>query len=195
MEMIQRDFWFMKNFERVIPTFFVFLIGIVCSGCVPVVTSALIADSAARKSSAYKYVDQTQAFRLDGGMSLEQFDQEMWDYVPEQYSQVLESRINGYVRKFSRAMKKNGASKNYIRAGLKEFPELETQYEAIQAKQFKYRNHESFWDLKSMAYRAVRLREGAPEETIIEELRQSDLFFNRRYEKYRKKLSEGSAGS
>jgi len=121
-------------------------------------------------------------------MSLEQFNQEMWDYVPEQYSQVLRMRIGDYVRKFSRGMKKKGQAQS-LTSQLKKFPELKAQYEAIQAKQYEYRDHESFWDLKSMAYRAVRLREGASEETIIEELRQSDLFFKRRYEIHQEKLS------
>lgn len=171
---------------------FVVLCASVLTGCVPMAISQAVSEESFQFSMREVYLDQAQALRLDEGLSLEEFDGEMWVYAPDQYSEVLEDRIRVYVFKYG-AWRTNGNGRGQrgtfnLQKAISEFPELESQYSAIAEKKKKYAENETFWDMKSMSYRAFRLRDNTPEATIIEELRSSDLLFEKRYERYEKGL-------
>ena len=174
---------------------FIVLCASVWTGCVPMALSQAVSEETFQFSMREVYLDQAQALRLDEGLSLEEFEGEMWVYVPNQYSEVLKDRIQTYVFKYGAWRKTGGNGRGQkgtfnIERAISEFPELEAQYSGIAEKKKKYAESETFWDMKSMSYRAFRLRDNTPEATIIEELRSSDLLFQKRYDRYEKGLSQ-----
>ena len=166
-----------------------------CSvGCIGTVIAVAASQSALEGAMDELYLDQTQALRLDEGLSLKEFDREMWDYVPSEYSRIQRSRISAYVMRHSPSRDERTRGRhvyntkvNTTEGALKDYPELEVRYRDLDKKALLYRGKGSFWDMKSMMYRAFRLNEDATEEQIVSELRKSDLEFNRRYEMYQKR--------
>ena len=179
-----------------------FLLSLFCivsgnSACVPVVASTVashaISESVSKKRWDSYYFDQAQAFRMNSGLSLEEFDLEMWTYVPKQYSQFLEARLEAAQKCNQQVSAKCGnLDRNYLDK-LMTRDRLRSLSKDIDEKKEKYSGDESFWDLESMAYRAIRLSSGASEAQIISELKHSDPKFDARYNQFKSSLSKPSS--
>ena len=165
--------------------------------CVPIVASTVashaISESVSKQKWNIYYFEQAQAFRLNSGLSLEQFDVEMWMYVPKQYSQFLESRLKAAQKCNQQASAECGNLDRNFLDKLMTRDQLASLSENLDQKKEKYSNDESFWDFDSMAYRAIRLSSGASEAEIISELKRSDPKFDARYNRFKSSLSKPSS--
>ena len=175
----------MNSFKRILICSILPLLCCASSGCAAVAISRVVAEADRETEVASELVDRAQASRLAAGLTLEQFDEEMWKLVPEDYAKVQKKRIRDYVREFGakRSGPNAGTERGWEYSLRHDFPELKSKYDVIHYKHTKLASHQNLWDLKSVAYRAKRLENDAKEKIILDELRTYDLFFERRYER------------
>ena len=157
------------------------LTSLLAIGCVPTVVATVVSGSIHSGAAADAFLVQIQAIRLSTGISYEEFDQEMWEYVPHEYSEILKSRISSFAKAYAQPTIKKQAFR--LDVALRDFPELRARYDEIRRKKAAHKDRKILWDLDSMMYRAIRLRDGASEAAIIEELREWNFRFDRRYQK------------
>ncbi|MCH7869986.1 MAG: hypothetical protein IH881_20010, partial [Myxococcales bacterium] len=76
------------------------LTSLLAIGCVPTVIATVVSGSILSGAAADAYLGQIQAIRLSTGISYEEFDQEMWEYIPHEYSKILMSRISSFAKAY-----------------------------------------------------------------------------------------------
>ena len=178
----------MSRFQRKTAIATILLSSLLAIGCVPTVVATVVSGSILSDASADAYLGQIQALRLNTGLSQEEFDQEMWEYIPQEYSEILVNRISAFAKAY--AQPKIKKQRNRLDVALRDFPELRADYDDIRRKRAAHKDRQILWDLNAMMYRAIRLRDGATEAAIIEELRQWNFQFDHRYKKQLEHSSE-----
>ena len=147
--------------------------------CAPIVGSTLLAGRMVEGGDNRAYLVQTQALRLNAGLSMEEFHEEMLSYAPDEYSSVLLKDIEAEARR--RMPREKWRKEMTPREIVRLSPELNVKYERVEADRDAARDGDKSWTLRWMTYRAIRLDGGAKEADVVAELLATDLRFEARF--------------
>jgi len=131
------------------------------SGCLAVALGAAIAIDSANQSRDKLMRGELEALRLNGGLTHDQFMQEMRQYDPQWFRKVERLRLREEARGDQPRRPPHMATQPWTVSDMP--PKLRAEYKALPKTR-------TVWGMEQLLYRARRLLANVDEQTILTEL-------------------------